>query len=85
MDVSWTSSNPEVISNTGSVTRPEEENTVVTLTATLSMSNKSDDEYTVEKAFEITVIKAGELVDMVNISCGMDVVHAGNVHAVPTR
>ena len=70
MDVSWTSSNPEVISNTGSVTRPEEENTVVTLTATLSMSNKSDDEYTVEKAFEITVIKAGELVDMVNIMLG---------------
>lgn len=30
-------------------------------------------------------LKAAEgLVDMVNISCGMDVVHAGNVHAVPT-
>lgn len=28
--------------------------------------------------------QAEELIDMVNISCGMDVYHEGNVHAVPT-
>ena len=61
MNISWASSNPEVISNIGSVTWSEDENAIVTLTATFSMSNKSGNEYTVEKAFAITIIKEGRI------------------------
>ena len=51
--VTWTSSNPNVISNTGQVTRPEEgqSNAVVTLTATVSLNESS-----AQRTFEALVL-----------------------------
>ncbi|MFC4322385.1 immunoglobulin-like domain-containing protein [Litchfieldia salsa] len=53
VDISWTSSNPVVISNDGKVTRPNlsESDAEVELTATLSYKG-----YTVEKKFNVTVL-----------------------------
>ncbi len=52
--VSWKSSNEAVIANDGKVTRPDE-NTNVTLTATLSLDSTAD----VTKEFNVTVIAKG--------------------------
>ena len=52
--VSWNSSNETVIANDGKVTRPDE-NTDVTLTATLSLGGTDD----VTKEFNVTVIAKG--------------------------
>jgi glycosidase len=51
--VTWTSSNPSVISNTGQVTRPEEgqSNAVVTLTATVRLNEAS-----AQRTFEALVL-----------------------------
>ena len=57
ISISWTSGNPSVISNAGVVTRPEED-TEVTLTATLTLG---DIEETV--SFTVTVIAAEDVVD----------------------
>ena len=51
-DISWSSNNPDVISNDGKVTRPAE-NTVVELTATITKENASK-----EKVFAINVLSA---------------------------
>ncbi|SFR86577.1 lipocalin-like domain-containing protein [Anaeromicropila populeti] len=48
-DISWTSSNPSVLSNDGTITRPEVD-TVVTLTETVSKGN-----YYYEKTYQVTV------------------------------
>lgn len=52
--VTWASSNLEIISNDGKVTRPEEA-TVVTMTATLSLEGQS-----IIKEFDLTVLAAAE-------------------------
>ena len=57
ISITWTSGNPDVISNAGVVTRPESD-TEVTLTATLTLG---DIEETVP--FTVTVIGAEEVVD----------------------
>ena len=54
VQVNWTSSNPAVISNSGTITDPGEE-TTVTMTAILSYET-----VTVEKSIEIKVMPAGE-------------------------
>ena len=51
--ITWSSSNPSVVSNDGKVTRPQQ-NTDVTLTATISRDGKS-----VTKQIPVTVIAAG--------------------------
>ena len=52
--VAWTSSNPDVIANDGTVTRPAA-NTDVTLTATLSLEGTEE----VTKEFKVTVLAQG--------------------------
>ena len=52
--VAWTSGNPDVIANDGTVTRPAA-NTDVTLTATLSLEGTED----VTKEFKVTVLAQG--------------------------
>ncbi|MCK9478210.1 MAG: S-layer homology domain-containing protein [Firmicutes bacterium] len=70
MDISWRSSNTSVITNEGIVTRPANANANVTFTATLSKVKSNGEIFSAEKEFNITVIKSGELVDMVNIMKG---------------
>jgi len=50
--ISWVSSNTEVISATGVITRPQNDDVVVTLTATLTLGEASD-----SKTFTVTVLK----------------------------
>jgi arabinan endo-1,5-alpha-L-arabinosidase len=55
--ISWASSNPAVISNSGSVTTPATGQVTVTLTATIKKGSA-----TVQKAFSVTVRRLGGLV-----------------------
>ena len=50
--VTWSSSNPDIIANDGTVHRPYSESALVTLTATVSYN-----EFSLEKEFELRVIK----------------------------
>ena len=70
MEISWSSSNEAVISNNGDVVRPSDANAAVTLTAVISKKNLTGDMISAEKTFVITVVKAGEPVDMVNVMLG---------------
>ncbi len=71
LSISWSSSNTDVISDTGAVTRPDGgANVKVTLTATISGYNDEGEYRFAEKKFEITVIREGELVDMRNLCKG---------------
>lgn len=70
MNITWSSSNPSIITNDGVVTRPTVSNVTVNLTATLTKQNPDGEVLTATKVFPITVIKVGEMVDMVNIMKG---------------
>lgn len=70
IDIEWRSSKPDIISNQGEVKRPGGANAKVTLTAVISGSNSLGQTFTERKRFEITVIKAGELIDMKNLMAG---------------
>ncbi len=70
IEINWTSNKPEIISNQGVVNRPAGANETVTLTATVSGSNASGQTFSGQKSFEITVIKAGVLIDMKNLMAG---------------
>jgi len=70
MDIEWSSSNQSVITHDGVVTRPVTSNVTVNLTATLTKLSPAGELLTATKTFPITVIKVGELVDMVNIMKG---------------
>lgn len=56
--ITWVSDNPEIIENDGTVHRPEDYSPLVNMTATIN-----NDEGTLEKTFELRVIKT-ELDDM---------------------
>lgn len=87
VQVSWESSNPEVIANDGTVTRPlaEEGNERVTLTATLTLN---DAERVVELEFVVVHLPAGLAVyeDFAelhaNSSAGDDIIARGIISAV---
>ena len=63
--ITWSSSNPSVVSNTGAVTRPEpgSGNAIVTLTATIQLNEAS-----ATRAFEVNVVEMPEtnLIDIVD-------------------
>lgn len=63
--ITWSSSDPDIVANTGAVTRPEpgEGNVVVTLTATVQLNEAS-----ATRAFEVTVVEMPEsnLLDIVD-------------------
>jgi hypothetical protein len=64
VSVTWTSSNPDVISNTGLVTRPEKFNAGVKLTALLKYTNGTETD-SITKSFQCMVtalIQADELI-----------------------
>ncbi|MBB3112897.1 hypothetical protein FHS18_004999 [Paenibacillus phyllosphaerae] len=75
--ISWTSSQPAIISNTGQVTRPEAEagNQEVTLTATLS-----DGTRTIDKSFVFTVTHKPTNADAVRLDAEALIVR--NIHDV---
>lgn len=54
-DISWTSSNPAVVSNDGTITRQPDSNARAVLTATINKGAFSD-----TKAFEVTVLGTGD-------------------------
>ena len=58
--ISWESSNPEVMSTSGKLTRPVDSDVAVTLTATISYGDVTE-----TKKFEITVLKRGPESDIV--------------------
>lgn len=70
MSISWSSNNTGVISDTGIVTRPSGSNVTVRLIATLSKRDGEGTLLTEEKHFDITVIRTGQPIDMVNIMSG---------------
>ncbi len=68
VNISWNSSNPEVLSNKGNVTR-QAEATALTLTATLSATSGGQ-QLTLDVPFDITVAAAGTAVNTKNIMAG---------------
>ena len=54
INITWSSSNKAVLSNTGNITRPDD-NTEVTLTATVSLNNVS-----LDKEFKVLVLNASK-------------------------
>jgi hypothetical protein len=67
--VTWTSSHPAVISETGVVTRPASDaaNVTVTMTATITLGSESQ-----TKTFELIVVKQVETIDIKDLKDGYD-------------
>ncbi len=65
--ISWASSNPEVISETGVVKRPSAENGDTKVTLTAAVTNGTE---TKEKTFEVTVKASSEFSDMSHFDNG---------------
>ncbi|OUO79128.1 hypothetical protein B5F53_08620 [Blautia sp. An249] len=76
-DISWESSNPDVVATDGTVTRPgaDQEDVVVTLTATITAGEVTD-----SKTFEVTVKR--ELSDEEKVAADLAAIDLGELDAV---
>ncbi|MFU8793078.1 MAG: immunoglobulin-like domain-containing protein [Acholeplasmataceae bacterium] len=70
--VTWSSSDPAIVSNTGVVVRPDDDNVTVVLTATLSLSGQS-----ITKEFEVVVLAAANFTDVANIAEAISISRSG--------